>query len=135
MLAIDGDTLLVARGFGPAEKVRLIGIDAPELGTHFGDLARVWVDRQVRGRWVPMQVRGTDLYGRARAYAEVEGKDLARELLMAGLARTLPFPHERAGTYLAAERVAQREERGMWSPAEPRRSSRERGRRGARRDR
>ncbi|MFN7970849.1 MAG: thermonuclease family protein [Acidobacteriota bacterium] len=113
--AIDGDTLLAARGFEAAHRVRLVGVDAPELGSCFGDVARDWMSQKVRGAWVIARFQGTDLYRRPLVYLTVEGRDLGEELLLAGLARAVPFRHERQGAYLAAERLARREGRGMWA--------------------
>ena len=84
--AIDGDTLR-CRG----ERVRLIGIDAPEMPGHCrrgrvcveGDpiAAKRHLDRLVRGRDVKLTRHGRDHYGRTLAYAEVGGIDLSCEMI------------------------------------------------------
>ena len=89
--AVDGDTLRCG-----SERVRLIGIDAPELPGHCqkgrhcapGD-PRASADslrRLVDGRPVQLERFGTDRYGRTLAIARVNGVNLACAQLKIGRA-------------------------------------------------
>lgn len=92
--AIDGDTLRC----GPRreERIRLIGIDAPELPGHCegrrrcapGDpwASKAALDRLVRGRWVRLERVGQDHYGRTLAFARVGNADLSCAQITAGRA-------------------------------------------------
>lgn len=121
---VDGDTLHVR--VGPRrEKVRLIGVDAPET---FGDrecggrAATRAMRRLVDGRHValvpdPTQDR-RDRYGRLLAYVDLPGgRDAGEKLIAQGWAQAFVF--ERPFTRLRAYRRAQEEARdggrGAWS--------------------
>lgn len=88
---IDGDTLDVG-----ARRVRLYGIDAPELGQICTnpDGARwdcgSWVAREVRARLAGRPVRCAaveqDHYGRSVARCALAGRDIGRMLVQEGLA-------------------------------------------------
>jgi endonuclease YncB( thermonuclease family) len=89
---VDGDTLNVGR-----DKVRLFGIDAPELdqscrrpdGTVWrcGDWARDEVRRLYQGRRAACEAIDTDRYGRTVATCRVEGHDMGATLVANGYAR------------------------------------------------
>jgi len=88
---VDGDTIDVG-----ATRVRLHGIDAPELGqrcTNPGGATRdcgTWVADQVRARIGSRMARcdtvDTDRYGRTVATCAVAGQDVGRMLVTEGLA-------------------------------------------------
>ena len=87
----DGDTLRCGR-----ERVRLIGIDAPELPGHCrqgrhcapGDPweSKAALTRIVRGKPVRLERHGTDRYGRTLAFAWVGKVNLSCAQLNAGQA-------------------------------------------------
>ena len=86
----DSIHLTVDLGFhaSPAIKTRLLGIDAPELGTEAGKSAREWVRERVpEGQAVTVRTfrYPGDKYGRWLATIEVPGLgDLATALIAAG---------------------------------------------------
>jgi endonuclease YncB( thermonuclease family) len=67
----DGDTISVMKA-GMAVKVRLEGIDCPELGQDFGTRAKVFTSGLVFGKDVRVKEFNLDRYGRmvARVYAQ-----------------------------------------------------------------
>lgn len=89
--ATDGDTLRCGD-----ERVRLIGIDAPELPGHCrqdrdcapGDpwASKAALERTVRGRWVRLDRQGFDHYGRTLAFAFVGNRNLSCAQLQGGYA-------------------------------------------------
>jgi len=91
LVAIDGDTLRCGR-----ERVRLLGIDAPELPGHCRRgrdcaLGNPFASKRhlaagLRGRATIVRV-GRDRYGRTLAAVRVGGQDLSCRQLVAGLAR------------------------------------------------
>jgi micrococcal nuclease len=130
----DGDTIRVLHS-GRAERVRLWGIDCPELHQPFGTRARQFTSSAAFGKVVTVQVRDVDRYG--RTVGEVilqDGRSLNRELVRAGLAWWYRqyTRDDRELQRLEAEARAAR--RGLWEDRNPvppwqwRRKSRSSGR-------
>ncbi len=114
----DGDSLIVDRG-GFEDKVRLIGINAPERDECFGDASRARLESLVLGELVTLvkDVEPTDQYGRLLRYVYLED-EFVNELLVAGgfaMARSYE-PNTRAKeTLREAEDAARAGRVGMWS--------------------
>ena len=117
---IDGDTIDVA-GLG---RVRLIGIDAPEIGgpferpAPFAIEARDELQSLVLRRWTRFECDGArdDTYGRRLAYVMLEtGEFINARLVRDGLARVSARRRLlRLDDLRSAEREAQERRRGMW---------------------
>ena len=120
----DGDTIYLSNG----EKVRIIGVNAPEVA-HGTQPAEAWgpqAQRYLRQRLTGTRVRvepgreRRDRYGRLLAYVYLEdGRDLGEELLKRGMAYVLPRPPNlRAiGHYLSVEADARFRRSGLWQLA------------------
>jgi endonuclease YncB( thermonuclease family) len=113
----DGDTIFVVRR-GHAEKVRLAGIDCPELRQSFGPRARNFTSRLASGQMVTVRVQGTDDYGRKVGVVLLpDGRSLNRELVAAGLAWKMKTSKNKDLAKL--EHSARRAKRGLWADASP----------------
>ena len=113
----DGDTISVMKA-GKAVKIRLEGIDCPELGQDFGTRAKQFTSALVFGKDVQVKEYNLDRYGRMVARIYVEGKDVCLELVKAGLA--WHYKHYSSDPVLAeAEVEARRAKRGLWSMPNP----------------
>src|SRR3954451_15807349 len=120
---VDGDTLDVV-SFG---RVRLLGIDAPELGrgydtpAPFGREARERLTQLTLHRWVRLEQEGAplDVYNRHLAYVITEdGVCVNAALVRDGLARvSARVPLTRLQELQRAEADAQSFRRGMWGGA------------------
>ena len=122
--AIDGDTVVVARG-DETRTIRLLGVDTPE--THhptkgvqcFGPEAAWFTRRALEGRQVVLEgdIESTDIYGRTLAYVYLDGKRFNDVLLRKGFARLLVIPPNRAHgrVMLDVELAARDARRGLWS--------------------
>ncbi|HTM03911.1 MAG TPA: thermonuclease family protein [Vicinamibacterales bacterium] len=118
--AVDGDTIDVA-GIG---RVRLLGIDAPEIGAGmdtpapFAREARDHLASLLVTRWLRLEMDGEqrDRYARLLAYVVREdGLFVNAEMLRAGLARvSARVPLRRLPELKAAERAAQQSRLGIW---------------------
>lgn len=138
---IDGDTIDVAS----VGRVRLLGIDAPELGrglesgAPFGREARDRLSSLLFHRWVRLEQEGptTDVYNRHLAYVLTEDGQFVNALLVReGLARvSARLPLSRIQELQRAEREAQSARRGMWGSAPRLPSSSETGPPGRKRPR
>ena len=116
----DGDTIDVST-YG---RVRLLGIDAPEIGrgldtpAPFGREARDRLAALVLHRWVRLEQEGErlDAYNRHLAYVlREDGLFVNAAILRDGLARvSARTPLSRLGELKRAEAEAQSFRRGMW---------------------
>lgn len=118
----DGDTLRVRVG-GVVEKVRVIGIDTPELrtGECYADRAASRMRALVQGREVRLTRDPTqadrDRHGRLLRHAALrDGRQVAELLIAEGLGREFTYDEPYAGqaSYRAAERTAREARRGIW---------------------
>jgi len=124
----DGDTITV-RLEGVKEKVRLIGIDTPELKDDrhaWRDLAydaRAFARTRLLGKTVALErdrlCSNRDKYGRLLRYVVLDdGTDFNEEMIREGYARAYTrFPFTRADRYKAVEKKARAAGRGRWGPA------------------
>jgi micrococcal nuclease len=128
---VDGDTVDVAGHGGTPQRVRLLGIDAPETA-HDGAAAACGADEAAAGlrRLLPVGTTvtvtpdpapgATDKYGRTLAYmAAPDTPDVALALLRAGLVEAWTPAGEprpaRWASYTAAQLAAQTRHTGSWA--------------------
>lgn len=115
----DGDSIVVDVD-GRRERLRLIGIDAPEEGDCLADESTAWLAARVDGRVVVLErdVSDRDRFGRLLRYVFVEGEHVNENSVAAGMARAVRFEPDtaRAGALEAAERQARQSRTGLWNP-------------------
>lgn len=119
---VDGDTIHVRVG-KKTEKVRLLGIDAPERGACFSDQAAAQLRRFVMSKIVRLQGDRTqarrDSFSRLLAYVHLaNGKDVEIELLRGGYVTVYVYknrPFARLVQYEAAEKYAAGAKFGSWA--------------------
>ena len=110
---IDGDTISVMHSGKPV-KIRLEGIDCPEMGQDFGTRAKQFTFMLVFGKDVEVREYYPDRYGRMVARILVGGQDVSVELVKAGLA--WHYKKYSSDPVLAeAEVEARRAKVGLWS--------------------
>lgn len=115
----DGDSLWVRPAAGGRRvKLRLEGIDAPEICQAAGRQAREALQQLVLNQAVTVQVRAHDRWGRgiARVRRASDGADVADQLAAAGWAWSDDWGW-RAGPYAAQAEQARRERRGLFAQA------------------
>jgi len=115
----DGDTITVLHD-RQRVRIRLWGIDAPEMAQAWGPEAKQFTAARVEGQTVTLQVHDTDRYG--RTVAEVilpNGRSLNRDLVRAGLAWW--YRHYAPGDRELAELEAQARaaRHGLWADPAP----------------
>lgn len=90
---IDGDTLIIRK-----TKIRLFGIDAPELDDPFGQKSKWALVRLCKGKTVTAHVNGDLSHDRVVAVCKLPcGADLGAEMVRQGLA--LDWPQFSGGVY------------------------------------
>ncbi|MAX24580.1 MAG: hypothetical protein CMJ19_08750 [Phycisphaeraceae bacterium] len=125
---VDGDTLDIQLEDGKTVRLRLWGIDTPEIanqskGTVDQPMAREamkWTsdhcqDKQVKLKLQPQRIWGT--YGRLLCYVYMDnGQMLNEQLLLHGMARTdQRFVHEHMARFDILQEQAQFNRVGLWA--------------------
>lgn len=112
----DGDTITVTAGRKTEIRVRLDGIDCPELHQAYGTKARQYASARVYGRDVTVVAHGKDDYGRTLGTVFVENSSLNEELVSLGLAWAYVYHSTK---YASVEKDARSRRIGLWSDANP----------------
>jgi micrococcal nuclease len=86
---IDGDTYVATDVKGVRRRLRLKDIDAPELGQRTSQESKAFVQQLTADKWVKVSLRGRDRYNRHLCKVRVEKRDLAFQLVLAGMAYPL----------------------------------------------
>jgi len=111
----DGDTFTLIDSAHHKYKIRLYGIDCPEYGQDFGQVARQFTSKKVFKKMVYVKKKDVDRYGRTVGvvYILPDSVILNEELLKAGLAwHYLYYDKNKKWTALEAE--AKANEKGLW---------------------
>ncbi len=111
----DGDTLWArpAQGGAP-RKLRISGIDAPELCQPGGPAARVALQRLVIEQTVQVSPRRVDSYGRTLATLRVGGLDVGEQMVLQGQAWSYRWRRD-PGPYAGQEMRARKARRGLFA--------------------
>ena len=120
----DGDTITVLDADRRQHKIRLSGIDAPELKQAYGRASRQHLADQVAGRTVVIEWTKRDKYKRIVGKILLDGRDINITQIEAGLAwhykkyasEQGPVDRER---YAHAEEQARIQRSGLWQEKHP----------------
>jgi endonuclease YncB( thermonuclease family) len=132
LAVLDGDTLDVEDRHQRRWRIRLQGIDAPELAQTrrrqgetchtqpqpHAEVARQALIDKVQGQTVRLRTDGTRSYDRVVAYVVRGEREVNRELVAEGWAWSLDRHHASASernAYARAQREAQAARRGLWA--------------------
>jgi micrococcal nuclease len=112
---IDGDTFEIETG----EKVRLIGINTPEISDIFGQEAKQHLADLIDGKTIDLQTdnlsNDRDRYSRLLRYVILDGIDINKKMISDGFAFAyLKYHFEKANDYKEAQLAAGEENKGMW---------------------
>jgi len=114
----DGDTVWVGpahqRGGAQAVKVRLRGIDAPEICQAWGPQAKAALESRVLHRRVQVHVSATDTYERKVGTLKLDGEDVAAWMVAEGHAWNDGYRRRKEG-YAALEQQAMKAGRGLFA--------------------
>lgn len=114
----DGDTITVLDADNVQHKIRLAGIDAPELKQAFGSKAKQGLSGMVAGRDVRIAWRSRDRYGRILGEVYAGGRWVNREMVEAGLAwHYVRF--DQSAELRIAEHFARDNIAGLWVESDP----------------
>jgi len=109
----DGDTITVRTD--ETIKIRLDGIDAPELKQPFGQASKQALSGLVFGQTVTIKPGKKDRYGRLLARVEIGGKDASLTMVETGMAHWYEQYAKRDIQLQSAQTQAKTASRGLWS--------------------
>jgi endonuclease YncB( thermonuclease family) len=115
----DGDTLTVLAETRHRVRVRLVDIDAPELGQPFGKRAKASLSDLCFGKAAEMEVRGRDRYDRTLARVKCGGRDANAEQVRLGYAWVYTRYAPADSPLYALQHDAMTARRGLWSGPDP----------------
>ena len=114
----DGDSIIVLTQTKQRIRVRLEGIDAPEMGQDFGRRAKETLSSLVFNRQVQIKQTDKDRYGRTVAVVFIGNQNINLTMVQKGLA--WHFTRYNSDPLLqAAERLARKNKIGLWSHKNP----------------
>jgi endonuclease YncB( thermonuclease family) len=119
----DGDTLTL-KVLDAEKKIRLTGIDAPELNQPFGIDSRNALRKAVLNREVKVEISKIDRFGRTLGLVNLDGQDINYLQVRTGMAWVYQdylkeLSNEIRATYLFAEAKSKHEGLGLWKSHEP----------------
>ena len=120
----DGDTVTVLDSSNTQHRIRLEGIDAPELHQAFGAQSKQSLAQMIFDKVVTVVYQKTDQYGRLVGKITLDGKDVNLEQVKLGMAwhykeyQREQGPEDRE-LYARAEEEARNARRGLWQDPDP----------------
>jgi micrococcal nuclease len=124
---VDGDTFWIYNGTEEGEKIRLIGVDAPESRNafkkkigYYGKESKTYLTNLLKSKRVKLEydVVNTDQYGRTLAYVYLEdGTFVNTELVKNGYAMVMTVPPnvKYAEEFVHLQQEARENNRGLWN--------------------
>lgn len=117
----DGDTITILDGSKTQHKIRLYGIDTPERGQAFGNVAQEFTSNLTAGKIVDVIPYDTDKYGRTVGVVLVNGQNVNQQLISAGYAWQYGkyCKESFCNDWSNLEQEARDTKRGLWTEAAP----------------
>ena len=124
---IDGDTFCILNGEYKHEKIRLIGVDAPETKKtkrkeigYYGKESAEYLKKLILNRRVRLEydIQKIDMYGRTLAYVYLNNGVFLNDMLVRkGYCRVATFfPNTRfKNVFIQSEHIARNKHRGLWN--------------------
>lgn len=111
----DGDTITVLQGKQQI-KVRLYGIDAPELKQPYGKKSKQFLANLIAGEVVEVEENGKDRYKRTIGTIYLNGADINAQMVENGYAWAY---RKFSKKYTPQESQAKKQGLGLWRDKEP----------------
>lgn len=115
----EGDILRVEQD-GKQKKIRLWGIDCPEINQKFGSNAKKFTSDLALGKTVTLKVLEMDAYKRQVAFVILpDGRNLNHELVKAGMAWWFVRYAAKDAELEQLEGAAKKSKAGLWAEETP----------------
>ena len=111
----DGDTITVLQNKQQI-KVRLFGIDAPELKQPYGKKSKQFLANLIAGKVVEVEPKGKDRYKRTLGIIHYKGQDINAQMVLNGYAWAYV---KYSRIYVDQEKTARENKRGLWQSSNP----------------
>ena len=111
----DGDTITILQDKQQI-KVRLFGIDAPELKQPYGKKSKQFLSNLIAGKNVEVDENGKDRYKRTIGTVYLDGADINAQMVANGYAWAY---RKFSKKYTAHESKAKSQKLGLWRDKEP----------------
>lgn len=112
----DGDTITILTEQKQQIKVRLFGIDAPELKQPYGKKSKQFLANLIAGEVVEVDESGKDRYKRTIGTIYLNGADINAKMVENGYAWAY---RKFSKKYTAHESQAKKQDLGLWRDKEP----------------
>jgi|TARA_B110000971_G_C19647256_1_gene336189 endonuclease YncB( thermonuclease family) len=121
---IDADTVIIESEEGAKYKVRLLGIDAPEIKQNYGKESTRYLSSMVLGKFLVVTGSKKDRYKRLLGKLVLGGNDINLNLIKNGMAwhyKRFKNSQDRKDQFLYsnAEKYAKVNKLGLWSKEAP----------------
>src|SRR5690554_2265674 len=112
---IDGDTFELLSG----EKIRLIGINAPEMNDKYGAESKEYLVNLIQSKDVILKndsvTKDKDIYGRLLRYVYLDDEDINKKMILDGYALAYTkYSFTKIEEYKQAEQIAKKDKKGVW---------------------
>ena len=114
----DGDSITVLSVEKKQIKIRLEGIDAPELKQAFGSRAKEHLSSLIMGKDVTLIVKGEDLYKRTLSKILLDSQDVNLTMISDGFAWNYA-KYSKDKKFAEAEAEARIKKKGLWIDQDP----------------
>ena len=111
----DGDTITILQNKQQI-KVRLFGIDAPELKQPYGKKSKQFLENLIAGEVVEVEENGKDRYKRTIGAVYLNGTDINAQMVANGYAWAY---RKFSKKYTAQESQAKKQGLGLWRDKKP----------------
>ena len=113
--AHDGDTITILQDKQQI-KVRLFGIDAPELKQPYGKKSKQFLASLIAGQVVEVEPKGKDRYKRTLGIIYYKGQDINAQMVANGYAWAYV---KYSRIYVDQEKTARENKHGLWQSNDP----------------
>lgn len=117
----DGDTITILNSDNKLIKIRLYGIDSPELDQEHGKNAKLFLSHYTSGQYITVDVLDIDRFDRSVGRVYLNDIDINRIMVEEGHAwvyqKYCKIPEKKE--WLALEKAAKADKKGLWAKKDP----------------